>query len=145
MFFKNGQKIWSLCYLSKEHVFSKHDTWCFFQRAPECVWICYRSRHRRRWFFFFKIYLEITLHFEETSGAFFLMNEWKWRIVSSTLTRICISGAHHIDLRASTPEDPDWLVEQRATEVELIKGWLNEYYDAKMATSPFTSSAAFSM
>ncbi|KAE8709585.1 hypothetical protein F3Y22_tig00110330pilonHSYRG00212 [Hibiscus syriacus] len=36
-------------------------------------------------------------------------------------------GAHHIDLRASTMEDPDWLVEHRATEVELIHGWLDNY------------------
>lgn len=40
-------------------------------------------------------------------------------------------GAHHIDLRAATPEDPGWLVEQRATEVRLIEGWLNDYYRDK--------------
>ena len=44
---------------------------------------------------------------------------------------ICVSGAHHIDLRASTADDPDWLVEQRATEIRLIKGWISDYYQKK--------------
>jgi hypothetical protein len=38
------------------------------------------------------------------------------------------SGAHHIDLRASTENDPDWLVEQRATEIKLIQGWISDYH-----------------
>ncbi|KAF8034270.1 hypothetical protein BT93_C0538 [Corymbia citriodora subsp. variegata] len=44
-------------------------------------------------------------------------------------------GAHHLDLRAATAQDPDWLVEQRATEIKLIKKWLSDYYKAKGATS----------
>ncbi|KAI6695038.1 hypothetical protein NL676_022748 [Syzygium grande] len=43
-------------------------------------------------------------------------------------------GAHHIDLRAATAQDPSWLVEQRATEIKLIKKWLSDYYQAKGAT-----------
>ena len=43
-------------------------------------------------------------------------------------------GAHHLDLRAATAEDPDWLLQQRATEIKLIEGWLNNYYQAKKAT-----------
>ncbi|XP_030538919.2 lysosomal Pro-X carboxypeptidase-like [Rhodamnia argentea] len=43
-------------------------------------------------------------------------------------------GAHHIDLRAATAQDPNWLVEQRATEIKLIKKWLSDYYQAKGAT-----------
>ena len=45
-----------------------------------------------------------------------------------------VSGAHHLDLRAATDEDPDWLVDQRESEVKLIKKWLQEYYDNKRAT-----------
>lgn len=41
---------------------------------------------------------------------------------------LIFSGAHHIDLRASTENDPDWLVEQRATEIKLIQGWISDYY-----------------
>ncbi|XP_039156545.1 lysosomal Pro-X carboxypeptidase isoform X2 [Eucalyptus grandis] len=43
-------------------------------------------------------------------------------------------GAHHLDLRAATAEDPNWLVEQRATEIRVIKKWLSDYYEAKGAS-----------
>ncbi|KAI6695040.1 hypothetical protein NL676_022750 [Syzygium grande] len=43
-------------------------------------------------------------------------------------------GAHHIDLRAATAQDPDWLVEQRATEIKLIRKWLSDYHQARGAT-----------
>ncbi|KFK21910.1 hypothetical protein AALP_AAs61034U000100, partial [Arabis alpina] len=36
-------------------------------------------------------------------------------------------GAHHLDLRPSTPEDPKWLVEQREAEIRLIQGWIETY------------------
>lgn len=49
------------------------------------------------------------------------------------LVEIYMTGAHHIDLRAATAEDPNWLVEQRETEVKLIKGWLDNYYQEKKA------------
>lgn len=41
------------------------------------------------------------------------------------------AGAHHIDLRAMTDQDPDWLIEQREAEVILIKTWLDDYNQAK--------------
>ncbi|XP_031478582.1 uncharacterized protein LOC116249587 [Nymphaea colorata] len=37
-------------------------------------------------------------------------------------------GAHHLDLRFATKEDPDWLIEQRRQEVEIIQSWLDQYY-----------------
>lgn len=46
-------------------------------------------------------------------------------------------GAHHIDLRASTPNDPDWLVEQRTKELEIIQGWLLDYYQQHKAVSSY--------
>lgn len=46
---------------------------------------------------------------------------------------LIFSGAHHIDLRASTKNDPDWLVNQRATEIKLIQGWINDYYQDNQA------------
>ncbi|CAL5428765.1 unnamed protein product [Camellia sinensis] len=49
--------------------------------------------------------------------------------VSETIVALVTEkGAHHLDLRAATAEDPDWLVAQRATEIKLIQGWLNDYY-----------------
>lgn len=54
----------------------------------------------------------------------------------STLLIFCyVLGAHHIDLRAATAEDPDWLLDQRSTEIKLIRGWLDEYYDEKAVIS----------
>lgn len=44
-----------------------------------------------------------------------------------------LKGAHHLDLRAATADDPDWLLEQRATEVKLIEGWIADYYKKKNA------------
>lgn len=44
---------------------------------------------------------------------------------------VCVEhvlGAHHLDLRAATANDPDWLVDQRASEVKLIEGWIADYY-----------------
>lgn len=38
------------------------------------------------------------------------------------------SGAHHVDLRFSTEEDPYWLKEVRRSEVRYIKKWLSQYY-----------------
>lgn len=44
-----------------------------------------------------------------------------------------LPGAHHIDLRSSTEEDPEWLTSQRASEVNLIRGWINDYYEERRA------------
>jgi lysosomal Pro-X carboxypeptidase len=46
---------------------------------------------------------------------------------------IYFSGAHHIDLRASSSEDPDWLLEQRAIEIKLIEGWISNYHQEEKA------------
>lgn len=56
--------------------------------------------------------------------------------VSETIVALVTEkGAHHLDLRASRDDDPDWLVEQRETEIKLIEGWLDGYYNEKKALS----------
>ncbi|XP_030479798.1 uncharacterized protein LOC115697039 [Cannabis sativa] len=62
------------------------------------------------------------------SGGSVLQN-----ISESIVALVTKEGAHHIDLRASTDEDPEWLVEQRTTEIKLIKSWINDYYRQKRA------------
>lgn len=62
-----------------------------------------------------------------------LLDPWSGGSVLQNISKSIVSlvteeGAHHIDLRASTENDPDWLVEQRATEVKLIQGWISDYY-----------------
>jgi lysosomal Pro-X carboxypeptidase len=44
---------------------------------------------------------------------------------------IFCAGAHHLDLRAATKIDPDWLIEQRAAEVAHIARWIAEYQTAE--------------
>ncbi|PIN11337.1 Prolylcarboxypeptidase (angiotensinase C) [Handroanthus impetiginosus] len=52
--------------------------------------------------------------------------------ISETIVALVTEkGAHHLDLRSATTGDPDWLVEQRAAEVKLIKGWLDKYHGRK--------------
>ncbi|KAF8034743.1 hypothetical protein BT93_C0910 [Corymbia citriodora subsp. variegata] len=42
-------------------------------------------------------------------------------------------GSHCLDLYPKTQTDPDWLVMQRKTEVEIIKGWIAKYHDDLLA------------
>lgn len=54
--------------------------------------------------------------------------------ISETIVALSTeNGAHHLDLRAATADDPDWLVDQREAEIKLIEGWLNHYYHDKKA------------
>ncbi|KAB2606610.1 lysosomal Pro-X carboxypeptidase-like [Pyrus ussuriensis x Pyrus communis] len=58
------------------------------------------------------------------SGAGVLEN------ISDTVVAVhAKNGSHCLDvLRSNNITDPDWLVEQRKTEVKIIEGWLAEYY-----------------
>ncbi|RWW20906.1 hypothetical protein GW17_00014963 [Ensete ventricosum] len=50
--------------------------------------------------------------------------------------RLCfcsLAGAHHVDLRYSTKEDPAWLQNVRRKEINIIAGWIDQYYaDSKL-------------
>lgn len=49
--------------------------------------------------------------------------------ISNSITALVTElGAHHIDLRASTPDDPKWLIDLREAEIEIIKSWISDYY-----------------
>ncbi|CAN1171696.1 hypothetical protein LINPERHAP2_LOCUS29724, partial [Linum perenne] len=37
-------------------------------------------------------------------------------------------GSHCLDILTPRPSDPDWLINQRKTEVEIIGRWLSKYY-----------------
>ncbi|KAF7098519.1 hypothetical protein CFC21_100255 [Triticum aestivum] len=48
-------------------------------------------------------------------------------ISSSIIALVTEKGAHHLDFRSATKDDPDWVVEQRRQEVEIIHGWVDQY------------------
>ncbi|KAG9456275.1 hypothetical protein H6P81_000783 [Aristolochia fimbriata] len=48
-------------------------------------------------------------------------------ISSSIVALVTEQGAHHLDLRHATKEDPEWLIKQRRQEVEIIQRWIDEY------------------
>ncbi|XP_066372291.1 uncharacterized protein [Miscanthus floridulus] len=49
-------------------------------------------------------------------------------ISSSIVALVTEKGAHHLDLRSATKDDPDWVIEQRRQEVEIIQGWIDQYH-----------------
>lgn len=49
--------------------------------------------------------------------------------ISSTIVALVAKqGAHHVDLRFSTKDDPKWLTDVRKQEVEIISKWISKYY-----------------
>jgi lysosomal Pro-X carboxypeptidase len=44
------------------------------------------------------------------------------------LMSLFFKGAHHVDFRSATKDDPEWLKELRRQEVEIIQGWIDQYY-----------------
>uniref|UniRef100_A0A0E0HU62 Lysosomal Pro-X carboxypeptidase n=1 Tax=Oryza nivara TaxID=4536 RepID=A0A0E0HU62_ORYNI len=48
-------------------------------------------------------------------------------ISSSIIALVTEKGAHHLDFRSATKDDPDWVVEQRRQEVKIIQGWIDQY------------------
>ncbi|GFY93563.1 alpha/beta-Hydrolases superfamily protein [Actinidia rufa] len=49
-------------------------------------------------------------------------------ISATIIALVTKKGAHHVDFRSATKEDPDWLVQQRRQEEEIIQSWIDEYY-----------------
>lgn len=49
-------------------------------------------------------------------------------ISRSVVAIVAKEGAHHVDLRFSTKEDPEWLKEVRIQEVNIIAGWISQHY-----------------
>ncbi|XP_031503638.1 uncharacterized protein LOC116266541 [Nymphaea colorata] len=55
-------------------------------------------------------------------------------VSDSIISLVTEEGAHHLDLRAATDQDPEWLVDQRESEVEIIRGWISDYYTGKASS-----------
>ncbi|XP_058088246.1 uncharacterized protein LOC131235127 [Magnolia sinica] len=50
-------------------------------------------------------------------------------ISKSVVAIVAREGAHHVDLRFSTEEDPEWLQRVRRKEIKIITTWLKQYYN----------------
>ncbi|XP_020230955.2 lysosomal Pro-X carboxypeptidase [Cajanus cajan] len=58
--------------------------------------------------------------------------------ISDTLVAVhTVNGSHCLDILRALETDPVWLVEQRKKEVDIIKGWITQYYVALNGTSKF--------
>ena len=49
-------------------------------------------------------------------------------ISESIVAIVAKEGAHHVDLRFRSKEDPEWLTEIRRQEVMIISHWIAQYY-----------------
>ncbi|KAF9591422.1 hypothetical protein IFM89_004120 [Coptis chinensis] len=49
-------------------------------------------------------------------------------ISKSLIAIVAKEGAHHVDLRFSTKDDPEWLKDVRKKEIKIISNWLTKYY-----------------
>uniref|UniRef100_A0A0D6QT28 Lysosomal Pro-X carboxypeptidase n=1 Tax=Araucaria cunninghamii TaxID=56994 RepID=A0A0D6QT28_ARACU len=49
-------------------------------------------------------------------------------INESVVAIVAEKGAHHVDLRFATKDDPQWLTDVRSREISIIEKWLSEYY-----------------
>lgn len=49
-------------------------------------------------------------------------------ISESIIAIVAKEGAHHVDLRFSSKEDPQWLKDVRKQEVKIIEEWISQYY-----------------
>jgi lysosomal Pro-X carboxypeptidase len=65
-----------------------------------------------------------------SGGVSFRLPHQHGSFITDVLLLVCSAGAHHIDLRPATKEDPDWLVSLRESELEIITVWLSDHYGA---------------
>ncbi|MED6132910.1 hypothetical protein PIB30_023316 [Stylosanthes scabra] len=49
--------------------------------------------------------------------------------ISDSLVAVhTVNGSHCLDILGAKETDPNWLVEQRKTEIKIMKGWITQYY-----------------
>ncbi|PQQ20138.1 lysosomal Pro-X carboxypeptidase [Prunus yedoensis var. nudiflora] len=57
--------------------------------------------------------------------------EW-WGVLKniskSIVAIVAKEGAHHVDLRFKSSEDPEWLKDVRKQEIKIIAEWISQYY-----------------
>ncbi|KAL7247727.1 hypothetical protein ACSBR2_002607 [Camellia fascicularis] len=120
---------------NKESIFPT-STWNYSDRVSFCQQI-FNVEPRPTWitteFGFHDI--KMTLKRFGSNIIFFngLRDPWSGGGVLKNLSKSIVAivakeGAHHVDLRFSTSEDPEWLLDVRRKEINIITKWLSEYY-----------------
>ncbi|KAF2300710.1 hypothetical protein GH714_015277 [Hevea brasiliensis] len=61
-------------------------------------------------------------------------------ISDSIVALSTVNGSHCLDIQREKPSDPQWLVMQRKSEVEIIQGWISNYYTDLLQLKDGTSS-----
>ncbi|XP_052181871.1 uncharacterized protein LOC127794661 [Diospyros lotus] len=49
-------------------------------------------------------------------------------ISETVLAVYTVNGSHCLDIILEKQSDPEWLIQQRSTEVQIIEGWIAKYY-----------------
>ncbi|GMN39488.1 hypothetical protein TIFTF001_008734 [Ficus carica] len=128
---------------TKESIFPASE-WHYSDRVSYCK-LMYGIEPRRTWITteFGGFGIERVLKRFGSNIIFFngLRDPWSGGGVLKNISRSIIAivakeGAHHVDLRFSTKEDPEWLKEVRKQEINIIGGWISQYYHDLAHLSP---------
>ncbi|KAF5931060.1 hypothetical protein HYC85_031933 [Camellia sinensis] len=56
--------------------------------------------------------------------------------ISATVVAVyTVNRSHCLDILPTDQSDPQWLTDQRNTEVKIIQGWINQYYADLLSSS----------
>lgn len=119
---------------TKESIFPASE-WHYSGRVSYCKNV-YGVEPRRNWITteFGGFGIERVLKRFGSNIIFFngLRDPWSGGGVLKNISRSIVAivakeGAHHVDLRFSTKEDPEWLKEVRKQEINIIAGWISQY------------------
>ncbi|GMP88729.1 hypothetical protein CsSME_00040607 [Camellia sinensis var. sinensis] len=56
-------------------------------------------------------------------------------ISESVVAVYTVNGSHCLDILPTNKSDPQWLTDQRNTEVKIIQGWIDQYYADLLSSS----------
>ncbi|XP_055811631.1 uncharacterized protein LOC129881449 isoform X2 [Solanum dulcamara] len=114
---------------NKESIFPRSE-WDYNERAQICK-LAFGVEPRPNW------NIERVLKRFGSNIIFFngLRDPWSGAGVLKDISKSIVAivakeGAHHVDLRWSSKEDPEWLQQVREREISIISNWLSQYYQS---------------
>ncbi|CAJ1884329.1 unnamed protein product [Sphenostylis stenocarpa] len=120
---------------NKHSIFPEYE-WSYQDRASSCQFF-YNVTPRPHWITteFGGHAIETVLKRSASNIIFFngLRDPWSGGGVLKNISKTVVAmvemrGAHHVDLRYSTKEDPKWLKDVRKQEVKIIASWISQYH-----------------